>query len=127
MSERRDFDEKRDQREWEAQESGLRAERGGAHSGGDAAVSEYRIIARALRTPPLDALPADFAARTAARAARESRIANDNVEVWLERGLVALLLLAGAVALRVYADWLFLRPVYPCDTLLAESEVLCAR
>ena len=104
MSKRRDFDEERDQREWEAQESGLRAERGGAHAGGDAAVSEYRIIARALRTPPLDALPADFAARTAARAARESRIANENVEVWLERGLVALLLLAGAVALRVYAD-----------------------
>ena len=103
MSKRRDFDEERDHREWEAQESGLREERGGAHSA-DAAVSEYRIIARALRTPPLDALPADLAARTAARAERESRIANENVEVWLGRGLVALLLLAGAVALRIYGD-----------------------
>jgi hypothetical protein len=104
MSERRGFDEERDQREWEAQESGLRAERAGAHATGDAAVSAYRLVARALRTPPLDALPADFAARTAALAVRESRIVNENVEVWLGRGLVALLLLAGAAALRIYAD-----------------------
>ena len=104
MSTRREFDEQRNQREWEAQESGRRADRGGAQAAGDAAAAEYRIIARALRTPPLDPLPADFAARTAACAEREARIANENVEVWLGRGLVALLLLAGAVALRVYAD-----------------------
>jgi hypothetical protein len=101
MSTPRNFDE---EREWEAQESALRAERGGAAPASDPAACEYRIIARALRTPPLDALPADFAARAAARAERESRIANENVEIWLERGLVALLLLAGAVALRVYGD-----------------------
>jgi len=104
MSTRRSFDDERDQREWEAQESALRAERAGANPAGDAVVSEYRIIARALSTPPLDALPAGFAALTAARAERESRIANENVEIWLERGLVALLLLAGVVALRVYGD-----------------------
>jgi hypothetical protein len=104
MSKRRDFEEERDQREWEAQESGLRAERSGASSAGNGATSEYKLIARALRMPPIDALPADFAARTAACAERESRIANESVEIWLERGLVALLLLAGAVALRVYGD-----------------------
>jgi hypothetical protein len=104
MSKRRDFEEERDQREWEAQESGLRAERSGASSAGNGAASEYRLIARALRMPPIDALPADFAACTAACAERESRIANESVEIWLERGLVALLLLAGAVALRVYGD-----------------------
>jgi hypothetical protein len=104
MSKRRHFDEERDQREWEAQESGLRAERSGARSAGNGATSEYKLIARALRMPPIDALPADFAARTAARAERESRVANESVEIWLERGLIALLLLAGAVALRVYGD-----------------------
>ena len=36
-----------------------------------------------------------------------SRGANESVEMWLERGLVALLLLAGAAALIVYnGDWL---------------------
>ena len=36
------------------------------------------------------------------RALRDARLASESVEVWLQRGLVALLLLAGAVALRVY-------------------------
>ena len=49
-------------------------------------------------------MPSDFAARTAARALREQRIANETVEIWLERGLVALLLLAGAAALFAYRD-----------------------
>jgi hypothetical protein len=103
MSKGRDIDRVREQREWDAQESALRAERaGGRSNGGDA--SEYRLIARALRTPPLDPLPGDFAARTAARALREQRIANETVEVWLERGLLVLLLLAGAATLLAYRD-----------------------
>jgi hypothetical protein len=103
MSKGRDFDDEREQREWNAQESALRAERAGG-SGSGAGVAEYRVIARALRTPPLDPLPADFAAQTAARALREQRIASETVEVWLERGLVALLLLGGAAALLAYRD-----------------------
>ena len=102
MSNGRDFDSEREQREWDAQESALRAERAGTSGGGDAEVAQYRLIARALRTPQLDAIPRDFAAQTAARALRDARLANESVEVWLSRGLVALLLLAGAVALRVY-------------------------
>ena len=104
MSNGRDFDDERAQREWDAQESALRAERTGGRSG-DAGVAEYRLIARALRTPPLDALPSDFAARTAAQASREQRVPRTRrVEVWLERGLVALLLLGGAAALFAYRD-----------------------
>jgi hypothetical protein len=103
MSNGRNFDDERAQREWDAQENALRAERTGGRSG-DAGVAEYRLIARALRTPPLDALPSDFAARTAARALREQRVANETVEIWLERGLVALLLLAGAAAVFAYRD-----------------------
>jgi hypothetical protein len=103
MSNGRDFENEREQREWDAQESALRAERTGGRIGGPGA-AEYRLIARALRTPALDPLPSDFAARTAARALRAQRIANETVEVWLERGLVALLLVAGAAALLAYRD-----------------------
>ena len=102
MSNGRDFDSEREQREWDAQEAALRAERSGSAAAGDAEFAQYRFFARALRTPQLDAIPRDFAAATAARALREQRIANETVEVWLGRGLISLLLLAGAVALRVY-------------------------
>ena len=104
MSNGRDFDDEREQREWDAQESALRAERTGGAQRRRAASRSTASIARALRTPPLDPLPSDFAARTAARALREQRVANETVEVWLERGLVALLLVAGAAALLAYRD-----------------------
>ena len=102
MSIGRDFDDERAQREWDAQERALAAERADSIAFGSKDLAQYRLIARALRRPPLDALPTDFAAKTAARALREARIANDNVEVWLGRGLVALLLLAGALAISAY-------------------------
>ena len=105
MSHGSDFDDEREQREWDVQENALRAERtGGRH--GDTGVAEYRLVARVLRAPPLDPLPSGFAARTAARALHEQRVANESVEVWLERGLVALLLVAGAAALFEYRDLL---------------------
>jgi hypothetical protein len=65
-------------------------------------VAQYRLIARALRNQRLDPWPSDFVARTAARVALESRIASESVEVWLERALVTLLVLAGAVTVLVY-------------------------
>jgi hypothetical protein len=58
------------EREWLAQESAMRRER--LHldpAGDDARGRRYRLLARALREPPQDSLPADFAARVAARAA----------------------------------------------------------
>jgi hypothetical protein len=103
MSKGRDFDNEREQREWETQETALRAERTGGRSSG-AGAAEYRLIARALRTPPIDPLPSDFAARMAARALRDQRIANETVEVWLERALVAVLIVAGAFTLLTYRD-----------------------
>jgi hypothetical protein len=102
MSSGRDFDNERERREWDAQERALRAERSGSADVGTADVAQYRLIARALRTPALDALPMDFAAQTAARARSEAHVANESFEVWLERGLVALLLVAGAAAIRAY-------------------------
>lgn len=107
MSNGRDFVNEREQREWEAQEGALRAERARDVAGGDPTVEQYRLIARVLRQPQLDALPRDFAVQTAARALREARLANDSVELWLQRGLIAVLLVAGAAAIRVYAgEWL---------------------
>ena len=43
------------------------AERNGLPPGADPAVNEYRLVLRALRTPPVDGLPMDFAARIARR------------------------------------------------------------
>ena len=102
MSSGSDFGTEREQREWNAQEDAMRAERAGSTAAGDAEFEQYRLIARALRTPQLDAIPRDFAAETAARALRDQRIANEAFEIWLGRGLIALLLLAGAAAIRVY-------------------------
>lgn len=102
MSPWRDMDEERERREWEAQESALRAERLQMRAGHDPAVGQYRLVVRALRKPPLTPLPKDFAARVAARVELKSRAANDRVEVWLGRALVALLVLAGAAAVAVY-------------------------
>jgi hypothetical protein len=58
------------EREWQAQERALRAERLGLDPrGGDARVRRYRLVAKALRQPPVEALPADFARQVAARVA----------------------------------------------------------
>jgi hypothetical protein len=101
MSTERDFDE-REQREWAAQERALRAERSGERSQGDPTVAQYRLIARALRDPPLAPLPSDFAVRTAARVAGAHAL-SEQVDVWLGRALLALLLLAGVAAVIVYS------------------------
>jgi len=106
MSKKRDFDE-REQREWDAQESALRAERSGRGGDDDPTVAQYRLIARALRTPPLDPLPSDFALHVAARAGQQATVADEGIERWIERGLAVLLLLVGAVALRVYSGEVF--------------------
>ncbi len=103
----REFDTEREQREWEAQERALHAERSGAPDGGAADVAQYRLIARVLCAPQLSPLPADFAVRTAAGAALGSHAGGEQLEVWLERGLIALLFVAGGVALAVFnGEWL---------------------
>lgn len=94
----RDTSKESELREWEAQERAVRAERLGARVGQDPAVAQYRLIDRALRKPPLTALPRGFAAEVAARVEAKARAGNESFEVWLGRGLVALLVLAGTAA-----------------------------
>jgi hypothetical protein len=102
MSTQREIDKEREVREWDAQERAVRAERLGARVGHDPTVAQYRLIDRALRDPPLSPLPHDFAAAVAARVQNKSRVGNERFEVWLGRGLVALLVLAGAVAVSFF-------------------------
>jgi hypothetical protein len=64
------FDDAICEREWLAQEQAMRRER--LHldtASDDARMQRYRMLARALRKPQQESLPADFAQRVAARAA----------------------------------------------------------
>jgi anti-sigma factor RsiW len=64
------FDDAANEREWLAQERAMRRERLQLDPAGDDARSRrYRLLARALREPLPEALPADFAQRLAARVA----------------------------------------------------------
>ncbi|MHB1057465.1 MAG: hypothetical protein ACYC0F_06250 [Rhodanobacter sp.] len=64
------FGDDASEREWLAQERAMRRERLHLDSAGDDARSRrYRLLARALREPLPDALPADFAQHMAARVA----------------------------------------------------------
>jgi hypothetical protein len=99
------------EREWQAQERALRAERLGLDPhGDDARVRRYRLLARALREPPTASLPADFASQVAARAARSARarqLRGGSLETVLLAGLPGALVLTGGVALAMYApSWL---------------------
>jgi len=96
------LDEQREGSEWQSQERARLAERNGAPADGDPAVAQYRLIARALRQPPLASLPSGFAARTAACAEGWSHVASERVEAWLERVLIALLVAAGIAVVAVY-------------------------
>ena len=96
-----------DPREWEAQERALRAERLKLDAGqGDARTAQYRMIARALRQPPVSPMPADFAAQVAARVAGAPRV-DERVEAWLQRILSGLLAIVAAGALAMYGpQWM---------------------
>ncbi|TWI10260.1 hypothetical protein [Aerolutibacter ruishenii] len=99
-------DDARREAEWQAQEQALRDERTGAPSqAGDARRAEYRLIGRALRHPPLDPVPYDFARTLAARVSRVPD-SDDRLERMLLRVLVGVMVVAGAVIGTVYgAAW----------------------
>jgi hypothetical protein len=72
------FDDPALEREWQAQEQALRAEReqaNGLHD--DARLRSYRAIARALREPLPQALPADFAVQMARRVEAQAQESAD--------------------------------------------------
>jgi len=77
-----------DEREWRLQERALREERLASADSGDAEIEAYRKVVRALREPLHEALPPDFAAGVAARAARLPARGESTLERWLVRALV---------------------------------------
>lgn len=83
--------------EWNVQERALRAERLGlAAAGDDDRLHEYRQVARALRSPLPDPLPADFAEHVARRAGASRVSMRDGFERTAGMVLMLLLLATGA-------------------------------
>lgn len=105
------FDDPAQEREWQAQERALQAERRGLDpAADDARVRRYRLLARTLREPMPDALPADFARQMAARVATapaQRHAADSRFESTLVSVLAVVLLVAGSMMLAVYGStWL---------------------
>jgi anti-sigma factor RsiW len=98
------FDDAAHEREWLAQERAMRRERLQLDATGDDARSRrYRLLARALRQPLPDSLPADFAQRVAARAIEPPA----RFEAVLTTTLGVALGVAAMVVIAVYgSDWL---------------------
>ena len=91
-----------DEREWLAQEQAMRDERIGASvAGNDGPEAQYRIVARALREPPAESLPPDFA-RQVARMAEARAEAGVQIEPLVLRALGAVLGVSGVAALAYY-------------------------
>jgi hypothetical protein len=99
------------EREWQAQEHALQAERLGLDpAGDDTRVRRYRVLARTLRQPLPETLPADFAQRVAARVATLPAMpasAGSRFESILLIVLTSILVLAAGVVLaRHEQTWL---------------------
>lgn len=123
MNDPNERDEDVQRREWQVQERARKEERHGVEpigNGDDTAstlpgsdgitagsLAKYRLIARALRQPPIGSLPESFAAETAARIEAMSGTMSDGVEMWLQRALFTLLLVTGTATAVVFGgEWL---------------------
>jgi uncharacterized membrane protein len=90
-----------DEREWQAQEAAVKAERIGSARELDARSADYLAVARALRQPLAVDLPNDFARQVAALATRCRPVAE--VESGLERRLLFGLAIGFGIAALVAA------------------------
>lgn len=105
------FDDAAREREWQAQERALQAERLGLDpASDDARVRRYRLLTRSLREPMPIMLPADFAQQMAAQVAASptSTRATEGRLVFTLTGLLAVtLVVTGGVVLAMYGNtWL---------------------
>lgn len=96
-----------DEHEWQAQERAMHDARNSlATTGNDALAARYRAVSQALRQPPMAAIPMDFAARVARRAATMSEAADERFERVLVQVLVALLgLSVGVISVLYGSQW----------------------
>lgn len=103
------FEDPLDEREWQLQEQAMRRERLHLDPAGDDARSRrYRLLARALRTAPVEALPPDFAQRMSALVSTPAprRASAMRFESVLTTTLAGVLLLAAVVVTLIYgAAW----------------------
>ena len=97
-----------DEHEWQVQERAMQDERSGAAATGhDALAARYRALSRTLRQPPMPAIPMDFAARVAQRAAVAGEAADGRFERVLMQVLVALLgVSVGVIGVLYGSSWL---------------------
>ncbi len=100
------FDDPAVQREWALQERARQEERRGAPmAADDPRLGEYRLLARALRTPAMEPVPEDFAAQVARRVEAASAV-SDRFEQWLQQALLAALAFAAiGVAMGAEPQW----------------------
>ncbi len=101
------FDDAASEREWLAQETAMRRERLHLDPAGDDARSRrYRLLARALRDPLPDGLPADFAQQLAARVAAAPG-PTPRIEVVLVSALAIAMVVAAVAVTAIYGNaWL---------------------
>lgn len=104
-----------DEREWSAQETGMRAVYGRDTGEFSAAAADYRIVAEALRSAPRSQPPDDFAAGVAARIDRQ----NAGVERVVSRILVTVFMATSIAATVRYGSqaWQPLRQSLGDDAL----------
>jgi len=105
------FDNAAHEREWLAQERAMQRERLQLDPVGDDARSRrYRLLARALREPLPDALPADFAQKLVARVAAaptRRKTSGTRFESTLTLALATVLAVAAGVVVAIYGGtWL---------------------
>lgn len=111
-----------EEHEWSVQERALAEQRAGVdQAGGDPRLRSYRLMARVLAQPPEESLPPDFARQVARLAQRRARPADTRLEQGLLMFLVALMVLAGAIAvLASGVQWLPSLDLGTLGTLVAK-------
>jgi len=120
------FDDPTSEREWLAQERAMRRERLHLDPAGDNARGRrYRLLARTLREPLQDSLPADFAQRVAARVAAAPASTTRFEFVLMTALAIALVIAAGVVTSMYGSEWLpSFRTILPAPQAPADRWLL---
>lgn len=105
-----------DEREWQAQERGMRAAQGDDADAADFPTAHYRVVAQALRSTPCSQPPVDFASSVARLAASRS---DAGIERMLSQMLLAVFAISVLVVVALYAGrwWQSVDQAFGDDTL----------
>lgn len=120
----RDIDQRALEQQARLQAQAELAERQQLPASGDPALDSYRLVIRALNQPLAEQLPADFAARVAARVGFSEE--RSSPEDWLMTGLMLVLAVAGLFYMRpvmasILGQFHFQLPSLPWPLLAAAS------